>query len=210
MNCPLCQHQNNKPVKNVFSRQLFLCNHCKLVFLDPGQFLCYEKERDRYLLHQNNIDDQGYINFLNRLVEPLTPLLNKEDIGLDYGCGPSPTLSILLEKKGFTCNNFDPIFFNNELRRNYDFICATECFEHFFYPANELKKISNLLRKDGLLGIMTEFWNNEEQLKSWYYMKDPTHVCFYNIETFNYIADTFGFRINYTDKKRVVILQLNG
>lgn len=166
MNCPLCQHQNYNPVENIFNRHLFLCNHCKLIFLDPLHFLSFEKERDRYLLHQNNSDDQGYINFLNRLIEPLKPLLNKKDLGIDYGCGPSPTLSLLLKQSGILCENFDPFFFPNELRKKYDFICATECFEHFYNPANELKKILNLLRKEGLLGIMTEFWNNEEQLKA--------------------------------------------
>jgi len=46
------------------------------------------------------------------VVEELSPLLgdNHDLHGLDYGCGPGPTLSVMLREKGFKMADYDPFF----------------------------------------------------------------------------------------------------
>ncbi len=210
-NCPLCRNiENHTLVKGADTRKYFHCNNCHLIFVAPDFYLSAEAEQARYQFHQNNIEDAGYVAFLNKAIQPALPFLNTTMKGLDYGCGPMPTLSKLLQQQGFACADYDPYFFP-ELNTNhqYEFIFATECFEHFFQPEKELKTILSLLNDNGLLIIMTEQWQTVEHFATWYYPKDPTHVCFYHNNTFNFIAEKFQFEILHNDKKRVVVLRKN-
>lgn len=71
--------------------------------------------------------------------------------GLDYGCGPVPLLSKIIGQMDMECDEYDPIFSPvQQLEQQYDFIFATECFEHFFLPAKELKQLKGLLNEGGI------------------------------------------------------------
>ncbi|MGQ7870760.1 class I SAM-dependent methyltransferase [Sunxiuqinia sp. sy24] len=166
-----------------------------------------EEEKERYLEHNNGLHHPGYVKFLNQAIRQGRPFLLPEMKGLDFGCGPEPTLSVLLEKQGIACADYDPIFFPELSKGPYDFIFATECFEHFFHPAEELKKISQLLSPGGYLIVMTSLWKLGRTFRSWNYARDITHVAFYHAETFCYICKHYGFKQLGGDQKRVIILQ---
>lgn len=205
--CRLCLSSNNFSfIDGKDERKYFLCNICKIITAHPNQFLNREDEKKHYQTHQNGIQFDGYVNFLMKAINPVLQLLSKGMIGLDYGCGHTPTLSLILKEYGFICEDYDPIFINKKLNKKYDFIFSTEVFEHFFYPANEIKKLSELLKKNGLLIIMTEQWTTKEFFSKWYYTRDPSHVSFYSKETFDFICRNFGFTKIFDDNKRVVIL----
>ena len=36
-----------------------------------------EEEKARYLMHQNSIEDDDYVRFLNRVLHPMLPYLDK-------------------------------------------------------------------------------------------------------------------------------------
>lgn len=205
--CPLCQSVAHTDVTATDKRRYYLCGNCSLIFVDPCHYLSYEQEKARYVNHQNSESDSGYVSFLNRLLEPMLSYLDGTMRGLDYGCGPGPTLSRLLMRHGVACDNYDPLFFDNPCAGPYDFITATECFEHFYSPSAEILKLKGLLRSGGLLGVMTEFWQSIELFEKWYYPQDPTHVVFYNQRTIDYIAGQYGFEQIWTDNRRVVILR---
>ncbi len=166
-----------------------------------------ESEEKRYRQHQNSITDKGYVQFLKQATDPAKKYISEEMTGLDYGCGPNPTLSKLLNEENFCCGIYDPIFYPEMPEGPFDFIFATECFEHFFDPAKELAQIKNLLKSNGILVIMTDFWSEKKQFPDWYYTSDFTHVTFYHAGTFSFIAKKFGFEMIYNDQKRVVILR---
>ena len=76
------------------ARAYFRCQACALIFADRTSLLSAEDEKARYKLHQNNPQDTGYRAFLARLVDPLAERLGVSPLeGLDFGCGPGPTLS---------------------------------------------------------------------------------------------------------------------
>ena len=128
--------------------------------------------------------------------------------GLDYGCGPAPTLSALLEERGMPCDNYDPFFFPHLLPgRKYDFIFSTECFEHFFYPGREIPKLLALAKAGGHLIIMTDLWKNPEEFASWSYGRDFTNVSFYHAGTLNWISKHYGIPKVYDDGVRVAIFR---
>jgi len=208
MACTLCESEN--PIRIAIpndNRIYFKCMNCKLIFVDPHFHLTVAEERERYKHHNNSMEHQGYVAFLNRVIQPALQFLSTTMKGLDYGCGPVPTLSRLLDAKGISCYDYDPLFGFNHPFTQYDFIFATECFEHFFQPGQEIEKINYLLKPGGYLAIMTEVWASEEQFKSWYYTRDPTHVSFFHRNTFDYVCKSFGYSLLYEDQNRVFVLQ---
>ncbi len=184
---------------------MFRCVRCRLIFSDPADKLSPDKIRERYLLHQNGIEDKGYCEFLSRAIDLAAPFLTSGGRGLDYGCGPTPTLSKLLQARGHSVTDYDPLFFDTPLAGSYDFIFSTECFEHFDEPKHEISKIVKLLKPGGMLTVMTELWDARTDFDSWHYTSDPTHVSFYAKETLAYITETFGLKQLASDGKRVFV-----
>ncbi|MFO7573835.1 MAG: class I SAM-dependent methyltransferase [Bacteroidales bacterium] len=208
--CPLCDTDAGLvAVEGPDKRSYHRCPGCRLIFSGREYLPSPEEERERYLEHNNGIEYPGYVNFLNQAIEPALPLLSEDMTGLDYGCGPVPTLSLLLKEKGISCLDYDPLFFPELPEGPFDFIFATECFEHLFNPAREIESIIRLLKPIGLLIVMTHLWEESVDFASWYYPKDNTHVTFYHAETFRYIEERFGFRQLPAASERVIILKLS-
>lgn len=195
--CPLCHSGQVRSFAHAHGRDYLECDVCGLVFLAPGQRLGPEAERGRYETHENDPADPRYRAFLNRLAAPLARRLRPGAEGLDYGSGPGPALSVMLEEQGFPMEVYDPFFApgTEPLERTYDFITCTETAEHFFHPDAEFDRLDRMLRPGGLLAVMTEMLREERDFGQWYYARDPTHVCFYRPRTMEWIAARFGWSL---------------
>lgn len=204
MKCLLCDSD-----AEIYGAVAYQCNNCKLIFKNPNIYLTAQEDLQRYSFHQNNSLDQGYIDFLNRLVNPLSNFLPVTYSALDFGCGPGPTLSKLLNKKSGETFNYDPIFFNDQklLEKKYDVVTATEVVEHFKSAQSDWTLLVGLVAPKGLLAIMTQMFNDSIDYQSWWYKNDPTHVVFYQEKTFNYLANQFSLEKIYDDKKSVIIFR---
>ena len=206
--CPLCSSKNTNQLDILFKNRSYCkCDDCFLIFSDRDSLPSLNVELERYKLHENNILNKGYRNFLDTVLQPLLLYINKTMTGLDYGCGPNPVLSLMLHENGFSCDNYDPLFFNNIIKSNYDYVISTESFEHFHFPIVDIPKIIALIRPGGYLAIMTETWKSPDQLQSWYYLRDITHVSFYHVRTMNFIASSYSLKLLYTDNDRVYIFR---
>ena len=210
MQCPLCLVSGQTTdVRGADDRRYYLCGNCSLIFADPAHYLSPAEEKARYETHENSIKNPGYVRFLKRVVEPILPYLDRGMRGLDYGCGPGPTLSLLVRQQGIGCEDYDPLFADRPLQPPYDFVFSTECFEHFYRPAMDIERIHALLKPGGLLGIMTERWTTLEAFADWYYTRDPTHVSFYHANSLDFLCIRFGFTPMWMDEKRVAIFRRN-
>ncbi|HRI65908.1 MAG TPA: class I SAM-dependent methyltransferase [Polyangium sp.] len=178
-------------------RRYFECPTCALVFLHPDQRLSPDAERAHYLTHENDPLDDRYRTFLDRLALPLVAHLVPGARGLDFGCGPGPTLSLMLEERGFPMEIYDPFFAPNPVifTKTYDFITATETIEHFCHPEKEFVRLDQLLRPRGILAVMTELWRDDKPFEQWHYPRDPTHVSFYRERTMSWIAKRFNYAV---------------
>ena len=206
--CRLCKSTNRLVfIVGVDKRNYCLCEECCLISVDRKHLLDKQTEKERYLTHQNGTQFEGYVKFLYQAVNPALNLMKKDMVGLDYGCGPVPTLSKLLKKEGYDCEDYDPYFVAHDLDRKFGFIFSTEVFEHFYNPHKEIKRIRSLLCEEGILIIMTERWKDPDHFSKWYYARDNSHVCFYHLRTFDYICEKFGFEKLFDDGQRVVILK---
>ena len=95
--------------------------------------------------------------------DPLIKMLPKGARGLDFGAGPTsdgrPVLCEILKEAGFECLPYDPYFFPKMPEGAFDFIAASETFEHLRHPREEIEQIYENLKPGGLLGVMTAFWD---------------------------------------------------
>ena len=205
MNCLLC-HTDSNP----FELDTFMCPECHLVFKNPGTFNSTEKDIERYSTHNNDSTDQGYLDFLGRFVTPLKPFLPRKFNALDFGCGPGPTLSLLLEEVGGTVENYDPLFFPDGhllIPESYDLVTSTEVVEHFKTPRRDWETLIDLAKDNGVIAIMTLFYSPEIDFKKWWYKNDHTHIVFYQQKTLEYIANEFNLEILYNDNKSIIIFK---
>lgn len=209
--CPLCRDGRAEPREQAHGRRFLRCPVCSLVFLDPAQRLDAVAERAHYDTHENDPADPRYRGFLSRLADPLIQRLTPGAAGLDYGSGPGPTLSVMLQERGFDVRLFDPFFASDPavLDRTYDFISLTEVAEHFFAPRDEFDRMERMLRPGGWLALMTEVLREDQALASWRYARDPTHVCFYAPDTLCWIAEHYGWTLE-APRENVALFQKPG
>ena len=195
MICIVCKNQKAEVFINIKQKRYRNCSYCEAIFLDKEFYLNSYDEHKHYLTHNNDVNDQRYKNFLSNLMLPLIDRIKLKSIGLDYGCGPGPALSLMLREKGYQMFNYDPFFHPKKINllKKYDFICCTETVEHFHNPFGEFTRFNELLNNNGTIGIMTNFHSEQDIFENWYYIKDPTHVVFYNKKTFQIIAKIFDW-----------------
>ena len=208
--CRLCRSENGSIFyidDDVhFGNILLTCNDCKLLFVQQDSLPNPELEKERYLSHNNDVDDPKYQTFLSKLWNPMKKRLVKGASGLDYGAGPGPALLHMMSRSGYIVQMYDPFFATDisVLNKTYDFIVCTETVEHFHNPSKEFYKFDRMLKPNGFIGIMTSFTDNVKSFGDWYYRRDPTHVCFYNSHTMNWIANKMNWKVDFMEDNIVI------
>jgi Methyltransferase domain len=116
-----------------------------------------------------------------------------------------------MNEAGFRTNAYDPFFADDEslLSVQYDFIACSETAEHFRDPASSWRLLASLLLPGGIIGVMTEWHRGQTPISSWRYARDPTHVSFYCRETFQFLAELYGFVADFP-RENVCLLERPG
>jgi len=164
--------------------------------MHPDDRLSLEDERKRYELHRNDSRDRGYRTHLLKVLDPLRDYISK-GVALDFGCGQSPATSEILQQRGFTVFRYDPIFAPDEalLQHMYDCVVCIEVAEHFFSPKREFSALYRLLKPGGWLAMSTKLRTPDQEIETWWYAKDPTHVSLYGRETVDWIEGAWGWKL---------------
>ncbi len=177
----------------------FRCTICQCRFLDPERRPSRSAERAHYTCHQNHPDDLAYRSFLQPAADQVLARVAPGATGLDYGAGPGPALACMLAEHGYALQVYDPYFAPDAaaLERDYDFITCTETVEHFHDPAGQFDQLDRMLRPGALLVIMTCFQTEDARFADWHYRRDPTHVVFYRVETFDWLGRHHGWKTDF-------------
>ena len=194
--CPLCETDGAEDFEKS-KDELYKCVNCALVFTASHLLPASDAERERYLQHNNSPEDEGYVKFLRKIIEPVSKRLDDGADGLDLGCGPGPAVSIIMGGAGYNVSNYDPLFYPDEelLNKSYDFIICSEAAEHFFYPKREFELMKSLLNDGGVIGLMTQTYDGVVDFDKWHYRRDETHVSFFSVKTFEYLGEFLDMNV---------------
>ncbi len=209
--CEICSSTTNK-IKDIKNSILYYhCDCCQFISKSPDNFIEFHEERSIYNYHNNSIEDEKYVDmFRNFINKSVTPYVCSGKL-LDYGSGPEPVLVQLLNKE----YNFDTEYYDLHyspekvyINKKYDAIVSTEVLEHIKNPMETFKLIYELLENGGIFAFMTLYhYNDYDRFIKWWYRRDKTHISFYNDVTLEKIANILGFKILYTDHKRICTFQ---
>lgn len=203
-NCPLCFSKGEKFI-NYRSKDYYSCTGCSSIYVDHLTFLNPKDEKERYLQHNNDVNDPNYREFVRPAFNAVTSRFNQDHLGLDFGSGTGPVISQMLKEKGYNIKQYDPFFENipELLTLKYDYIVCGEVIEHFYFPHKEFKQLHSMLMPKGELICMTYPYSESIDFLSWRYKDDATHVFFYHQNAFEYILKEFGF-CNLSVENRLV------
>jgi len=138
----------------------------------------------------------------------IIPCLSKDFKVLDYGCGSGFTASYLRYRFGwdtvcydrYTMPPFSPNrFFRDweEVVRNgpYHLVIASEVFEHFIHPKEQIIQIRDVLREDyAFVLITTGLYIPGKRNQGWNYLapRSGQHVSFYSRESIQEVGRLLG------------------
>ncbi len=205
--CPLCNHSTRSIHQKSFDIHFHYCSHCEFLYKDSSDRISSEEEKEIYDRHENSYEDERYIAYFERFLNAsLLPYISNDACGLDYGSGPSPVLSTLLNKRyNHQMDIYDLYYHDIALDGNkrYDFITCTEVIEHIENPIETLSYFKSILKEDGILSMMTQFHRKDDDFfMNWHYMRDMSHISFFTEKTMQHIAEEVGLELIQCDGKR--------
>ncbi len=192
--CPLCSGKANL-FKDFSGRRYYTCTNCQAIFLDPHNFLSPENEKKRYLKHNNDIADIGYLASVQPIIRKIKENFSEKHQGLDFGAGPEQIIARLLGSEGYELSSYDPFFCNEpaQLEKAYDYIACCEVMEHFRAPSQEFALLRSLLKEQGKLFCLTSIYDHRINFEEWYYKNDQTHHFFYHQDSLQWIKSAYNF-----------------
>ncbi|WP_373036735.1 class I SAM-dependent methyltransferase [Sulfurimonas sp.] len=209
--CKICNCNTTVISDDKSGKSYYRCSECDYIFMDDKYHLDATLEKKHYDNHDNNLESLGYVKMFETLIEEF--IADKKDeikTALDFGCGEGEVLPVLLERAGICCDRYDLFYFPKKVyeNKNYDLICSTEVIEHLRNPLEILKELLSHLNKDGCLLLMTYFHHSDdENFLKWFYIKDVTHIGFFSMKTFEYLASAFDLEILKHNSKNIVMFK---
>lgn len=210
MKCKICDCDTKVFEDPQLQKRYHYCENCHSIALDPIYYLSIEKENSLYNNHQNSLENDGYVKMFEDFLDYFWNDLPSGDKALDFGSGPTPVLSQLLQRRDVKVDCYDKFYQTEKCFENqsYDFITSTEVFEHLDNPKATLTLLSKHLKPQGIIALMTLFHhNNQEHFLTWWYRRDPTHILFYTPKTLEVLAEQCGLKLIKTDGKRIAVLR---
>ena len=210
MNCHICNQATESFVHEKTDITYYHCKVCEYIFKSPKCYQDLDSQKERYNLHTNDEEDEGYKAYFQRFLDFALPLVGKPKTALDFGCGASSILSNMLDREGVDCDYYDPIYHPNTLNdsKKYELIVSTEVFEHLHQPRDVFESLLGRLEKGGFLALQTQFHPNDiEAFKKWYYHQDPTHIVFFTAQTFKVLCEEYGVGFVQDNGKNMLLIQ---
>jgi len=212
--CKVCKSDSSSFIDEKTSKIYHQCLNCDYIFLDKSFYIDEDTEKKHYDKHHNNLESVGYVQMFQDLVEGF--VLPKKDFissALDFGCGEGEVLPIVLERNGIECDRYDLFYFPKKIYKDkkYDLILSTEVIEHLDKPLDMLNEILSHINESAYIILMTAFHPlNREDFLKWWYIRDITHIGFFTIKTFEYIAKELNLKIvKHNDKNTIMFQKLS-
>ena len=210
MECLVCSCECKSFRYEYADLDCYHCPSCELIFKDPKCHETFDKQKQRYDLHENSAENKGYRAYFQKFLDFVLPQIKDTHKALDFGCGESSLLADMLGEIGIDCNYYDPIYHPNDKFQEYryDLVTSVEVFEHLHDPMAVISELLSILNEDGFIAIRTEFhYNSIERFVDWHYPRDPTHIMFFTPKTFGVIASLYNLKYIGDNGKNMLLLQ---
>ena len=211
--CKLCNNDVSA-FKDVKKELIYYrCSVCGFVFLDDKFMLNQAEEKKKYDQHNNSLENEGYVQMFEDFIEvAIEPYKENIHTALDFGSGPQPVLSKLLERRGFAVDIYDLYYAPTKVyeHKKYDLITSTEVFEHLSKPFEVLKILVQHCNDNGYIALMTKFPpKDDKEFLAWWYRRDPTHISFFTPKSFEIMAEKVGLSVVKIISDNIVVFQKN-
>lgn len=209
--CKICSNKTEKIIDKKTSKEYHKCATCSYIALHESFYVDGVRERAHYDKHHNTLESLGYVKMFEDLVsEFILPYKDSIKTSLDFGCGEGEVLPIVLEREGIKCDRYDLHYFAEKIYKDkeYDLILSTEVFEHLPNPLEVFIELLSHIKKDGYILLMSAFHpDNDEEFFKWWYIRDITHIGFFNMRTFSYMAENLNLEIVKHNFKNIVLFK---
>ncbi len=202
--CKICGSLTKKITINKLNYDF--CENCGFLCKTADFILSKEDEFNRYLLH-NNSSNENYINYQENFFNEIKVFLGPKV--LDYGCGNNHILADILSKNNYITSFYDLYFYPSENyeKHHYDAIILEEVIEHIEEPLTVLERLVGMLNNKGKIIIRTNLIPANVLEGKWWYLRDTTHISFFDIKTFQYISNLFSLSIIYCNDKDLIVFE---
>lgn len=209
--CKICDKDTIKTIDPKTKKEYQKCLSCGYIYLEEIFYVDEARQKKHYDKHDNSFESIGYVKMFEDLIgEFVTPYKSDIKTALDFGCGRGEVLPALLERENILCDKYDIFYFPQKVYedKSYDLIVSTEVFEHLQNPYDTLKELFAHMKKGSYLLLMTIFHpDNDEEFFKWWYIRDVTHIGFFNLSTFKHLSSTLNLKIVKHNGKNIILFQ---
>ena len=209
--CKICNTSTSEIVDNKKSLIYYRCEACGFVSLSDSFMVNKVLEKEQYDHHNNSLENEGYVTMFENFIDnAIAPYLENIETALDFGSGPTPVFSVLLERRGLIVDIYDLYYSPEKVyeSKSYDLITSTEVFEHLSRPIEILEMLAEHLNERGYVALMTKFPPKDDQaFLDWWYRRDPTHISFFTPKSFELMAEKVGLKVLKTINENIVVFQ---
>jgi len=211
--CKVCNAKTTT-IEDIKNKLVYYrCRECGFLYLDDSHRVDAKEEKRKYDQHNNSLENEGYVQMFEDFIElAITPYLKNIKKVLDFGSGPEPVFSKLLERRGVEVEIYDLYYSPQKVYEGnrYDLITSTEVFEHLSRPLETLEFLVAHLNSNGYIVLMTKFPPKEDKaFLDWWYRRDPTHISFFTPKSFEVMAEKVGLKVLKTINENIVVFQKN-
>lgn len=211
--CPLCRSQEARYFYQAFEREYHRCSNCFLVFV-PQEFHLPKHDHIEFrhtdFEQSKKFRQSGKNQYFTLLTNQVLKKCDKGAIGLDFNCGEKSFVSDIFSQNGKLIKLYDEKVKRDEtiLEDIYDFITVVHQIETYQNPREYFDKFYELLAADGILAIMCTPLCDLSMFNSWKFMRSPHHVAFYHLDTFEWIAKKYNYKLEIFSETVVIFSQL--
>jgi len=227
--CPICRHKQKLAFKKL-SYPIYKCPNCDL-YITHLKNSYHQVIKNYYTqgYFTGKKNKAGYANYqqdhqvVRRNALSYIDLLSKHKTNgklLDVGCATGIFLEEA-QKKGFKPHGIDVSEYavkiaqkkfkqkvkkgtlpnKKFLNYSFDVITLFDVFEHLDKPNKQLATYKKLLKKNGLIFIVTgntDSLLSKIQKQNWHFFIPPQHVYFYSLKNLTTLLSSHGFKIIHT------------
>lgn len=226
-NCDVCGLDDNKVLRKKNMFKIVKCSGCDLVYTTPRPSVSKQYNKDFFINEHKTYYSRSYekdresiVDFARKRMNEIEKYKRRGKL-LDVGCALGFCLEVAKERGwktyGVDISDYAVRYTREKLRLNvvkgnfldvnfkkefFDVVCMWLVLEHMTEPAKNLRKVNNILKRNGIFAIKLPNiggFSGRFNLKWWLDNRPDNHYCDFTPRTIALMLEKTGFKIlNYS------------